>query len=442
MPREQLYPRQRYPQGHPDLAASYNELGMLLRQQGEYARALPYLERAVAMYQEVYPAERFPRGQPDLGRALNNLATILHYQGEYDKALPYFERSLAQFRRLYPLAQFPQGHPYLAQMLNNLGGLQLGWRQLDKAQAYLEQALAMREQLYPRERFPNGHPSLAETLTFLGHLQSTRDAHAQALRYYQRALAMREQLYPGGGFPRGHPDLATSLQKVGAPLGAACARTTRQQRLCSVPWPCWKSSIRPRPSRRVISTSWVAWPAWASCIGRGDNARALPLVERALAMRGGSGSGTAHAGVGSRRAEFPAVFAAAAGRFLVAAAARRGRAGARLCPALAGQGAAHAAAAAATGPPTSPWPARPRRVKWQELLDTRHQLAGMLLAPDCGPGRPCPIDRPERETGARPGPAGSRPRRGRGQRPSRAGRPGGVAAQRGGLHRPVSLRPL
>ncbi len=37
--RESLYPKDRYPRGHPDLATSLNNLGDLLRAQGDYGGA-------------------------------------------------------------------------------------------------------------------------------------------------------------------------------------------------------------------------------------------------------------------------------------------------------------------------------------------------------------------------------------------------------------------
>src|SRR5262245_27523866 len=44
-----LYANQHYPDGHPDLAASLNNLGVLLRDRGEYARAEPLYQDALAM---------------------------------------------------------------------------------------------------------------------------------------------------------------------------------------------------------------------------------------------------------------------------------------------------------------------------------------------------------------------------------------------------------
>ena len=84
-----LYPKERYPQGHPDLALSLNNLGGVLKAQGAYGEARGYLERALAMYQALYPKERYPQGHPDLAGSLNNLGLLLQAQGAYGEARGY-----------------------------------------------------------------------------------------------------------------------------------------------------------------------------------------------------------------------------------------------------------------------------------------------------------------------------------------------------------------
>jgi CHAT domain-containing protein/tetratricopeptide (TPR) repeat protein len=215
-----LYPEARFPQGHPDLALSLNNLGFLLQAMGEYGKALPYYEQALAMRRRLYPEARFPQGHPELAQSLNNLAGLVWRMGEYGKALPYLEQALAMRRRLYPEARFSQGHPDLAQSLNNLGFLLQAMGAYGKALPYQEQALAMDRQLYPKARFPQGHPQLATSLSNLGILLKEMGEYGQALPYFEQALAMRRRLYPETRFPQGHPDLAISLHNLGALLRA------------------------------------------------------------------------------------------------------------------------------------------------------------------------------------------------------------------------------
>ncbi len=45
-----LYPLARFPCGHPDLAGSLNNLGTLLKERGEYGKAVGLLAQGAAMY--------------------------------------------------------------------------------------------------------------------------------------------------------------------------------------------------------------------------------------------------------------------------------------------------------------------------------------------------------------------------------------------------------
>jgi CHAT domain-containing protein len=233
--RQQLYPRDQYPQGHPELAESLNNLGLLLQYQGEYGQALTYLREALAMGRQLYPKDQYPQGHPFLANALNNLGLLLQHQGEYGPALTYYRQALEMTRQLYSGSQYPQGHPQLATCLNNLGALLQDQGEYGKALTYHEQALEMRRRLYPREQYPQGHPDLATSLNNLGGLLQAQRDYAKALLCHQPALEMLQQLYPKDQYPQGHPYLATSLSNLGSLLQAqgeyAKALTCDQQAL-------------------------------------------------------------------------------------------------------------------------------------------------------------------------------------------------------------------
>jgi CHAT domain-containing protein/tetratricopeptide (TPR) repeat protein len=213
--KRKLYPEERYPQGHADLARSLHNLGLVLQAQGEYGQALDSLQRALHMRQQLYPKERFPQGHPDLAHSLNDLGMLLKEQGEYGPALAYLRQALQMFQQLYPKERYPQGHRYLAASLNNLGFLLQAQGEYGQALDYFRQALQMKQQLYPRERYPQGHPQLALSLNNLGMLHKEQGEHGRALDYFQQALRMKRQLYPKERYPQGHPDLAFSLNNLG-----------------------------------------------------------------------------------------------------------------------------------------------------------------------------------------------------------------------------------
>ncbi len=166
--REQLYPKDRYPQGHADLAHALNAMGSIVEDQGYYVDARGFYERAVAMCELLYPKDRYPQGHPDLATSLNNLGVSLRRQGSSVEARRYCERALAMRQSLYPKDRYPQGHPDLAASLNNLGVLLEAQSLYGEAREYHQRALAMRQSLYPKDRYPDGHPDLAGGLTNLG----------------------------------------------------------------------------------------------------------------------------------------------------------------------------------------------------------------------------------------------------------------------------------
>jgi CHAT domain-containing protein/Tfp pilus assembly protein PilF len=215
-----LYPPERFPDGHPDLATTLSNLGSLLKDCGELAPAEPYLRQALAMYKKLYPPERFPNGHPDLALVLHNLSFLLEARGKRAEAEPFLRQALAMRQKLYPPERFPDGHPALATSLNNMASLLRHRGELAQAEQLLRQVLAMNEKLYPPARFPGGHPDLALVLNNLGSVVQARGELAHAEPFYRRALAMRQELYPQARFPDGHTDLAQSLNNLGTLLQA------------------------------------------------------------------------------------------------------------------------------------------------------------------------------------------------------------------------------
>ena len=77
-------------------------LGYLLHAMGEYGKALPYYEQALAMRERGYSPDKFKNGHRDVATSLSNLGILLQAMGEYGKAQLYYEKALAMFERLYP----------------------------------------------------------------------------------------------------------------------------------------------------------------------------------------------------------------------------------------------------------------------------------------------------------------------------------------------------
>jgi CHAT domain-containing protein/Tfp pilus assembly protein PilF len=279
-----LYPKERYPNGHADLATSLNNLGALYRDTGEHARREPLYREALEMRRALYPKARFPNGHPDLASSLNNLGLLHMDAGEHAKAEPLYREALAMRRVLYPKSRFPGGHADLAQSLNNLGLLHQAVGDYARAEPLYEEALAMFRALYPKARFPNGHPDLAQSLHNLGFLHWAAGDYARAEPLYREALAVRRALYPKERFPAGHPELALSINNLGS-LHRAAGDYAKAESLCSEAL-AMSRALYPKARfaaghpHLAVSISNLGALHWAA----GEHAKAEPLLREALAM--------------------------------------------------------------------------------------------------------------------------------------------------------------
>ena len=98
--RRKLYPPSQFPDGHPDLAESLNNLAFLLQAQGQLTQAETLYRDALAMHQKLYPPDRFPQGHLNLVAGLNNLAELLQAKGQLTQAEPLGRDALSMSRRL------------------------------------------------------------------------------------------------------------------------------------------------------------------------------------------------------------------------------------------------------------------------------------------------------------------------------------------------------
>jgi tetratricopeptide (TPR) repeat protein len=163
---------------HPDTAASLKDLAQLLRDQGDHAGALPLCKRALAIREKVLGPQH-----PDTATSLNELAGLLRAQGDLVGARPLYDRALA----IYETALGPE-HPYTATSLNNLGALLRAQGDLAGARPLYDRALAIREKVLGPE-----HPDTAQSLNNLGFLLKMQGDFARARPLCERALEIYEK---------------------------------------------------------------------------------------------------------------------------------------------------------------------------------------------------------------------------------------------------------
>ncbi len=178
-----------------DTANSLNNLGRLLYHQCDYPAARSYYEQGLLIQEKVLGPEH-----PDTARSLNDLGLLSKDQGNYKAAHPYLDRSLAILEKVLG----PE-HPDTANILNNLGILLRAQGNSEGARPYLERSLAILEKVLGPE-----HPDTAKILSNLGSLLNGQGVYGEARPYLERSLAILEKVLG----PE-HPDTAKSLNNLG-----------------------------------------------------------------------------------------------------------------------------------------------------------------------------------------------------------------------------------
>lgn len=161
------------------LALALNELGFSYLASGSYDRALSRHRKALAIRERLYPRGRYPDGHPHLAQSLTNIGEVLAARGELDEAAGFLLKSLEMNERLYPKNLYPQGHRLLAQALNNLGLHELTRGRDEKALDLLRRSVSMYQSV--SEVF-FAAASEAEALNFAVSLPRTRDGLIEAHR--------------------------------------------------------------------------------------------------------------------------------------------------------------------------------------------------------------------------------------------------------------------
>ena len=94
--------------------------GIELYQQGKYIEATNIFERVLEIRKRIYPEDH-----PDVATSLNNLAFLYNNQGRYADAEPLYIEATNLFERVLEIRKqiYPEEHPYVATSLNNLAEL-------------------------------------------------------------------------------------------------------------------------------------------------------------------------------------------------------------------------------------------------------------------------------------------------------------------------------
>jgi CHAT domain-containing protein/Tfp pilus assembly protein PilF len=243
---------------HPDLAVSLFQVAVIYTKKGDYAKAEPLFNRALAI------RENGPE-DPFLAFILENFANLYSETGNYSKAEPLYERSLNILEKVLG----PE-HPDVAIVLNDFAALYLRRGDDDKAEPLFRRVLAIIEKSLGPE-----HRLISLPIHNLAVIYKARGDYAKAEPLYQRALTIKEKTLPPD-----HPDVASSLNNL-ANLYRQMGDDARAEPLYERAVAIAKKSLGPENAyvARYLTNLATLYTE------RGEYVKAEPLFERALAIK-------------------------------------------------------------------------------------------------------------------------------------------------------------
>ena len=168
--------------------------GEIARRQGDFKKAEPLLQQALAMARARLKA---PHAQ--IAADLNELAVLYSDMHRPDEGATLTEEALTMFRALYG-----ENHLDVAENLINLGSFRMQAGHVAEALPLLEQAIAIYRRLLPAD-----HPLLANALVNHARAFDRLGRYREAEPLYLQALAMQRRM-----LGEQHPDLAATLNNL------------------------------------------------------------------------------------------------------------------------------------------------------------------------------------------------------------------------------------
>ena len=244
------------------MAADLNNLASLFSDRGDYRRAEPFYELALATWEKA-----FGPNHPKVALALNNLGTLLAYKGDYARAEPLLLRALNINGNV-------SNDLDSARTLNNLSELYNARNEVARAEPLQRKALALLE-----SKLGPDHPEVANGLNGLASERLARGDSAEA-----EALERRVSSVPSPRSRRASIALTTrGLQGGLAEILTGEGRLRRRRApvragdrgLCSCG--CFRDA-HPDLAKTLVGQSLLYW-------AKGDAARAVAAMARGMDVR-------------------------------------------------------------------------------------------------------------------------------------------------------------
>lgn len=152
------------------MAASYNNLGIVYRNQGALDKALEYYIISLKIYETLQNKE-------GIATTKNNISTIYSLKKEYGQAMKYLEESYNLFVEL-------KDQEKIIGSMNNLGNINTEIQLFEKAIKYFSQASQLSEKRGIK---------FADPLVNLGNIYFRQENYQRAVEQYEKGLAIEKE---------------------------------------------------------------------------------------------------------------------------------------------------------------------------------------------------------------------------------------------------------
>jgi len=184
---------------HPNVAASYGNIGNVYQVQGEYAEALVQHQKCLEIEMRVFGCEH-----QDMGMSYNNIGAVFQAQGDYENALLQYQKSLEMDIRVFGCDSVEVATSY-----NNIGAVYEKQGDYENALLQHHKSLEIMLRVYGQK-----HTLVASSYHNIGVVYQEQGKDEEALEEYQKSLEIRIRVHG-----QKHPLVADSYNNVGIVYG-------------------------------------------------------------------------------------------------------------------------------------------------------------------------------------------------------------------------------
>ena len=169
------------------IAAAIGNIGIIYKDQGNYAKAIDYYTRSLSIKEEMGDK----RG---IANSLNNIGIIYYEQGNYTSAIDYHIRSLAIMQEMGDKLG-------IGGSLNNIGNIYHDQRDYVGALDYYTRSLIINEEIGDKQGIANSLNNIGivcqeqgESAYSAGNATISEEKYVRALDHYTRSLTIEKEI--------------------------------------------------------------------------------------------------------------------------------------------------------------------------------------------------------------------------------------------------------